>query len=75
MQIKLARARILLCAGDTSTGIPLAVEVAIYDRERRANRRLEHISALKRYMHQQMLNYSKAEAALSEVIEGTSLER
>jgi transcriptional regulator with XRE-family HTH domain len=75
MQLKLARAEILLRAGDISTGMPLAVEVAIYDRERGAHRRLEHISALKRHMHQQMLDFGKAEAALSEVLEGTCVER
>ncbi|MBV9021717.1 MAG: helix-turn-helix domain-containing protein [Ktedonobacteraceae bacterium] len=75
MLLKLARAEILLRVGDISTGMPLAVEVATYAREHGHNRRLERISALKRYMHQQTLNYGKAEAALSEVLEGTCNER
>ncbi|MBV9691736.1 MAG: helix-turn-helix domain-containing protein [Ktedonobacteraceae bacterium] len=75
MLLKLARAEILLRVGDISTGMPLAVEVAIYAREHGHNRRLERISALKRYIHQQTLNYGKAEAALSEVLEGTCNER
>jgi tetratricopeptide (TPR) repeat protein len=73
--LKLARAEILFRAGDISSGMPLAVEVALYAREHGANRRLERISALKRYMHQQMLSYGKAEAALSEILEGTCHER
>jgi tetratricopeptide (TPR) repeat protein len=75
MLLKLARAEALFRAGDISTGMPLAVEVAIYYREHGHNRYLERISALKRYMHQQMLSYGKAEAALSEVLEGTCDER
>jgi tetratricopeptide (TPR) repeat protein len=75
VKLKLARAEALFRAGDISSGMPLAVEVAIYYREHGHNRNLERISALKRYMRQQMLSYGKAEAVLTEVLEGTCHER
>jgi transcriptional regulator with XRE-family HTH domain len=75
MLCKVARAEILFRTGDISTGMPLAVEAALYAREHGHNRRLERISALKRYMQQQMLRYGKSEAALSEELEGTCHER
>jgi tetratricopeptide (TPR) repeat protein len=72
--LTLSRAEILLRAGDISAGMPLAVEATVYSKAHGHNRRLERIAALKQYMHQQVLSYSKAEAALSEVLEESCIE-
>jgi transcriptional regulator with XRE-family HTH domain len=68
--LKVARSEILIRSGDIHNGEPLAVEAALYSRKHGHHRRLERIYALKRYLHQQVLTYGKAETALSEVLEG-----
>jgi transcriptional regulator with XRE-family HTH domain len=68
--LKLVRAEILIHSGDIATGEPLAVEAAAYTREHGHQRRLERIYALKRFLNGQSLKYGKAEASLSEALEG-----
>lgn len=70
--LKVARAEILIHRGDLRNGEPLAVETAIHSRKYGHYRRLERIYALKRYINQQILKYSKTELALSEALEGQS---
>ena len=69
--LKVARAEVLIHSGDISAGEPLAVEAAIYTKEHGHRRRLERIYALKRYLNRQAFKYGKAEASLSEALEGT----
>jgi transcriptional regulator with XRE-family HTH domain len=69
--LKVVRAEILIHSGDISAGEPLAVEAAIYTRDHGHRRRLERIYALKRYLNRQAFKYGKAEASLSEALEGT----
>ena len=68
--MKVARAEILVREGDVRNAIPLAAESAIYSREHGHNRRLERIHAIKRYIHQQVTKFSKAEWELNEALEG-----
>lgn len=69
--LKVARAEVLIHSGDISAGEPLAVEAAVYTKEHGHRRRLERIYALKRYLNRQAFKYGKAEASLSEALEGT----
>jgi transcriptional regulator with XRE-family HTH domain len=69
--LKVARAEVLIHSGDISAGEPLAVEAAIYTKEHGHRRRLERIYALKRYLNRQAFKYGKAEASLSEALEGS----
>ena len=69
--LKVARAEVLIHGGDISAGEPLAVEAAIYTKEHGHWRRLERIYALKRFLNRQAFRYGKAEASLSEALEGT----
>ena len=69
--LKVARAEILIHSGDVSTGEPLAVEAAVYTKAHGHLRRLERIYALKRYLNQQTMRYSRAERSLSEALEGS----
>jgi transcriptional regulator with XRE-family HTH domain len=69
--LKVVRAEILIHSGDINTGEPLAVEAAIYTKEHGHIRRLERIYNLKRFLNRQADRYGKAEASLSEALEGT----
>lgn len=69
--LKLVRSEILIHSGDINTGEPLAVEAAIYTKEHGHLRRLERIYNLKRFLNRQVNRYGKAEASLSEALEGT----
>lgn len=68
--LKVARAEILIHSGDLQNGEPLAVEAALHSRKQGHYRRLERIYALKHYLNQQVLRYSKTELAFSEALEG-----
>jgi transcriptional regulator with XRE-family HTH domain len=69
--LKLARAEVLIHGGDITAGEPLAIEAAIFTKEHGHKRRLERIYALKRYLNRQAFKFGKAEASLSEALEGT----
>jgi transcriptional regulator with XRE-family HTH domain len=70
--MKVVRAEILVREGDVHNAVPLAAEAAVYSREHGHNRRLERIYAIKRYVHQQVTKYSKAEWDLNEALEGSN---
>ncbi|MFL5627693.1 MAG: helix-turn-helix domain-containing protein [Ktedonobacteraceae bacterium] len=69
--LKVVRAEILIHSGDINAGEPLAVEAAVYTKAHGHLRRLERIYALKRYLNGQALRYGRAEASLSEALEGS----
>ncbi len=71
MLLTVVRSEILIHSGDISAGEPLAVEAAIHSKDHGHLRRLERIYALKRFLNHQALKYVKAEASLSEVLEGS----
>ncbi len=68
--LMISQAEILIRSGDIENGQPLAVEAARWCRMYGQYRRLERIFALKRWLHQRMLRFGKAEMELSEVLEG-----
>ncbi len=69
--LKVARAEILIHSGDIKAGERLAVEAAVYTKEHGHLRRLERIYALKRFLNRQATRYGRAEASLSEALEGS----
>ncbi len=69
--LKVARAEILIHSGDINAGERLAVEAAVYTKEHGHLRRLERIYALKRFLNRQATRYGRAEASLSEALEGS----
>jgi transcriptional regulator with XRE-family HTH domain len=70
MLLTVARAEILIYAGDISTGEALAIQAARACKESGHQRQLERLYALKRFMSRQILSYGKAERALSEALDG-----
>lgn len=70
MLLNVARAEVLIYAGDVTSGESLAIQAARACRESGHQRQLERLYALKRFMSQQILNYGKVERALSEALDG-----
>lgn len=68
--LRVARAEVLIRGGDVSNGEPLAVQAARECRELGHYRHIERLYTLKRYMSKRVLDYGKAEKALSEALEG-----
>lgn len=68
--LMIARAEVLIYNDEISSGLPIVLKAAQYSQKQGHRRRLERIYGMKRYLSKKALTYGKAEAQLSECLDG-----